>query len=422
MKLLLAAPLFSTAPVRRRRWSDAMLVWAAVLMVWLEQPTLAQRFARMRDLLTDVFTSRRRVGATYQGLTKALIRHSPRLLRSLETHLRRQAASLEVPCPSPVDRPLLTVDGTKVDLPRTRANERGFEVAGKDKCRPQAWVTCLMHLASGALHAWRIGPARASERGHLRHMLKHLPENAMLVADAGFVGYDLMMCLHQRGHRFLIRVGGNVRLIRQLGYAREAGDTVYLWPHKVRRAGQTPLVLRLIVLRDRGRPVYLVTNELKHAAMSNKQVGQLYAMRWGIEVCYRGLKQTLGRRKMASHAPVQAALELRWTLVAYAALRLMTIAAIVDRGGDPQRMSVAGALVCMRRVLQRPTHRHRRGQSLYRKLGRALIDNYERKGPKRPRPHAQKKHDQPPRPPRLNKATPLQVKCAQRLSKPETKH
>jgi len=57
-------------------------------------------------------------------------------------------------------------------------------------------------------------------------------ENTLFCADAGFVGYELWRAILDAGHSFLIRVGGNVRLLRNLGHARHRRGLVYLWPNK----------------------------------------------------------------------------------------------------------------------------------------------------------------------------------------------
>ncbi len=95
-------------------------------------------------------------------------------------------------------------------------------------------------------------------------MLPQLPAESMLVADAGFTGYELLTSLTQQaGHAFLIRVGSNVRLLRKLGYDMEESEsTVYLWPQDQRH--QPPLALRLIRLirlaDGRNRPVCLLSS------------------------------------------------------------------------------------------------------------------------------------------------------------------
>lgn len=391
-----------------------MVAFAAVLMSWSESISLTQRFDSVRRTLIDLFPSRRRVGATYQGFLKAIRRVSPRLLARIERHLRRAAQNTAATCWTVFGFAVFTVDGTKIDLPRTAAHERTFGCAGRHKCGPQALLTCLLHLCSGAVWSYRIGPARASERGHLCSMRDLLPAASLLLADAGFAGYDLLRCLHDSNRFFLLRVGGNVRLLRKLGYAKENGATVYLWPHHARRDQQPPLVLRLIRVMSKGKSMFLLTNVLDADRLSDAQACKLYAMRWGIEVFYRSLKQTLGRRKMRSDAPVSAALELRWTIVGLALLQLMSLRALLEGGGDPLRLSVAQTLTVMREVIRTPHRRCRRGD-LSRRLRRAVRDAYVRTTSKRARSYAQKKRERPPGTPHLTDATPVQVQQAQEL-------
>ena len=134
------------------------------------------------------------------------------------------------------------------------------------------WLTLLWHVGTGLPWAWRTGPSDSSERGHLEEMLAELPENSLITADAGFVGYDFWKAILNAGHHFVIRVGANVRLIKQLGYARQHDHTVYLWPDAAAKKKQPPLVLRLIVIHDGKHPVYLVTN-LTKSQLSDRQAG-----------------------------------------------------------------------------------------------------------------------------------------------------
>jgi len=276
-------------------------------------------------------------------------------------------------------------------------------------------MTCILHLTSGLLWSYRIGPARASERGHLRSMLSLLPLNALLVADAGFVGYELLSAIIDSQRGFLIRVGANVRLLRKLGYAEvETDQTVYLWPNQSCRAGHKPLALRLIRVTRRGKVLWLLTDQSK-AQLSDEQAATWYRLRWGVEVFYRSLKQTLGHRKMLSGAPVRAALELRWTMIGVAMLRWMSVRALIDVGRDPLQSSFAGALRCVRATLRALPKRQRRSRCLDRQLQKAVQDNYERRGPKRTRSHPDKKHDKPPGNPKITNASPQQVQRAQQL-------
>ncbi len=96
----------------------------------------------------------------------------------------------------------------------------------------------MWHAGTGLPWDWRIGPADSSERAHMRAMLEDLPAAAMLAADAGFVGYEGMWEVQASGRRLLLRVGSNVRLLKQLGYVRERESIVYLWPEEAARRGR----------------------------------------------------------------------------------------------------------------------------------------------------------------------------------------
>src|SRR5207249_625934 len=157
----------------------------------------------------------------------------------------------------------------RIDVPRTAANERAFaprccrtrrrgrrrRADEKKVAAPHLALTLLWHLGSGLPWSWRQSSSQMGERAHLLDMLPALPERALLVADAGFVGYDFWEALLTAGHDFVIRVGANVTLLRRLGYYRESQGRVYLWPDSKRDRGRPPLVLRLVVAAGGRQPV-----------------------------------------------------------------------------------------------------------------------------------------------------------------------
>ena len=177
------------------------------------------------------------------------------------------------------------------------------------------WLTLMWHVGTGLPWAWRTGPSDSSEREHLQEMLAELPENSLITADAGFVGYDFWKTLLNEKQNFLIRVGANVRLLKNLGYARQHDHTVYLWPDAAAKKKQPPLVLRLIVIHNGKHPVYLVTN-LSKSQLSDRQAASIYSARWGIELYFRTFKQTFGCRKLRSRSAKNAPLELDWSMLA----------------------------------------------------------------------------------------------------------
>ena len=385
-------------------------------MAWGEQEGLLDRFEAVRGTLDTLWPSRKRVGRTYQGFVKALVKFSPRLLRRVESHMRQcvretAGASWEL-----FGWAVMGVDGSKFVLPRTADNERAFGRSGHSDGGPQAWLTTILHLTTGLAWCWKIGKANADERGHLRAMLHLLPGNTLLVADAGYTGYELWKALIDSGRSILIRVGSNVKLLSKLGYeVRQFDGLVYLWPAGQRKAGRPPLILRLIRLHDGRKGVYLITDVLDDARLSDRQAAQIYRLRWGLELWFRAMKQTLARRKMRSDAPVNAALELRWSVVALGLLGLWTVKAILERAGDPRVASPSAALRCVRAAMRQP-HRHPRPDAgLWATLRRAVKDPYVRHASKTARNWPHKKTERPPGPPQIREACPLEIQAAQQL-------
>ena len=399
------------------RWCERYLTLCALLMAWSMADVLADRFDEGRRGVAKMFSGRKRPGKTYQGFVNALEKKSEALLAKIAEHLRgevRKAAGERhwehmgfVP---------IGADGSKVECPKTLANEQAFGCAGKKKSAPQQFVTTLLHLPTGVVWEYMTGPARSSERHHVRQMLPTLPGNTLLIADAGFTGYDLLTMIQAAEHSFLIRVGANVRLLLKLGYALEERDgTVYLWPDEMQKKKQPPLVLRLITLCDgRNRRWHLLTNVLDESRLSEAAAREFYAMRWGVELHYRALKQTLARRKLASDAPKTARMELRWAMMGLWLLCLMAVEAMARSGKDVRRLSVATALRTVRKASHAPTTRSG-SAGLGRQLACAVKDSYRRKTSKRARAWAHKKKPKPIGDPNARFADESQIRKAHEL-------
>ena len=398
----------------RWAWKPWMLVLAAILMAWDPTPSLTGRYDSVGLTLRQL-CPKKRLGATYQGFIKALRAGSAGLLLSLSLHLRIRLEQVAAAHWTLHGWCAFAVDGSRVECPRTKANEQALGRAGRKKTGPQLFLTSIYHMGSGCPWDFRIGPGVDSERDHLRQMLACLPKGALLVADAGFVGYDLLSAILDGKRHFLIRVGSNIRLLRKLGFARQESDNlVYLWPDAMRREHQLPLVLRLIVLHDGKKPVFLLSDVLDQTVLADRQASQLYRLRWGVEVFYRSLKQTLGHRKMRSQAPDQAKCELTWAVMGLWLLSLMTVHQLIAAGQEPLRMSVAAALRIIRRIVRHPP-RSGPAKTVLSQLAHAVKDSYRRRAAKKARDWPHKKNEGPPGAPEIVIATPRQVSQAKEL-------
>jgi hypothetical protein len=324
---------------------------------------------------------------------------------------------------------LFGVDGSRIELPRTRSHERAYtptrkkrrrrkRLAAKDRQKansPQLWLTTMWHAGSGLPWDWRTGPADSSERAHMRDMLSSLPAGALVAADAGFVGYEGLQCILAGGRELLLRVGSNVRLLKTLGWAREHAGTVYLWPDGAAHKGQAPLVLRLVVAHNGKHPVYLVTSVLSHRQLSDRQVAGLYAKRWGIELFYRHLKQTFRRRKLLSASAENARVEIAWSLVGLWAMALYALVEATKHNVPPEQLSFAKLLLAFRRTLRDYLHPTAPGERLCERLREAVIDLYIRKN-KTSRNYPRKKQERAAGPPVILQASRTQIKRAKEVA------
>jgi hypothetical protein len=389
-----------------------------LLMSWDEGQTLTARWDHACTAANELHRHWK-LGASYSGFAEALVRETPRMLDPLKQRFRRAMQALPGHAWKCGGWIAFAVDGSRQESPHTAANEAELGCAGRDKTAPQVFITTVWHLGLGLPWDFRVGPGTDSERHHALEMVDELPPRALLVADAGFVGYELCRKLLCGGRSFLLRVGGNIRLLQKLGYyERERGDIVYLWPHKRQQGQQRPLVLRLIRLRQGKQMLYLVTNVLDRQALTQAQARKLYQLRWGEEVFYRSYKQTLQRRKLLSRTAATCLVESQWTLLGLWLLGLLTVSRIVATRGDPKRWSVAASRDLVRQALRNERPRRGRRNPLCQRLAGALLDNYQRTSDKTARNYPRKKREKPPGPQKIQTAQRSERKRAARLKPP----
>jgi hypothetical protein len=397
---------------RGTRWTPQRLAWVAGMMAWDEGQTLEARWEHAREVAGGLH-AHWALGRSYSGFAAALVRESPRLVSGIKAKFRKAMLAMGDRHQTRCGWRAFAADGSRVEAPLTVANENGLGCAGREKSGPQVFMTTLWHMGLGLPWDFRVGPGTDSERRHLEQMLGDLPRNSLIVADAGFVGYELCQRVLDARHSFLLRVGGNIRLLTDLGWEHEERDgLVYLWPLAHRNL--SPLVLRLIVLRRGKQEIYLLTNVRDPKRLSEEDAGVLYEMRWGIEVFYRSYKQTLHRHRLLSRTPATCLAECSWTMLGLWLLGLVTVTAIVGRRLDPLSWSVALARNAVRRALRKSISGRHRGR-LFDELAAAVKDRYQRHGPKAARDYPRKKREKPPGPPKIQSASAKEIETAQQL-------
>ena len=297
---------------------------AIICCGWTTQGTLGDRVqaaCTMVGRLWNVETS-----VSRQGLFQSLKTCGEELIQMILSHLTPSLAKLSGHWTAG-GKVNVAVDGSKMKAPRTEANQQAFAPNRQTNRRQKAYqtqadaskaatvqllLTAFWHVGTGLPLWWVIRGSDGSERKSVREWITQLPANTRLIGDAEYVGYPLWSSIIAARRSFLFRVGANVTLLKNLGRYKFRDGYVYFWPERVMKSDEQPLLLKLFQIHDGRKTICLVTNELE---MSQTLAGDLYRRRWGVEVYFRTLKQTLGRRKLLCGSPVNVVTELNWTLL-----------------------------------------------------------------------------------------------------------
>jgi hypothetical protein len=389
------------SPHGNTNWKTVQFVLLAILWAWSDKSTLTGAFHEAVQLSVSLFGQS--ALASYPGFTSALVTWSSRLVPEIWHRLQTRMQQVGGEYWRSGGWLPLAVDGSRVSTPRSRSNEDAFSIKnyGRGKrarsrskwrnkkrrsrplseaVKPQIWLTLIWHMGLKMPWCWKMGPSTSSEREHFLHLLKTeiFPDKTLFCGDAGFVGYELWKGILDRGHNFLIRVGGNVQLLRGLGHARWGAGVVFLWPNAVAKKKQGPVVLRLLEFQGARGRVYLVTNILSENALTGRQAKELYKLRWGVELQFRGLKQTFGRGKLRSRSAACALVELEWSLIGLWSIQLFAAKEQLAVESPPENSSLALALGVIQNAMRNWAGEVASPRELRLRLREAVKDNYHR--------------------------------------------
>ena len=428
------------------KWTPSCLVWLALCWAWSPTRNRTDAFAEALGACQIVLACTPL--STYQGFMGALVTWTAKLLPVLRDVLQQRMEQMASKFWRIDEWAPIAFDGSRSTAPRTRSNEAALCASnyGKGKTAkyrkkkskgmrrkqneknkahapaPQAWITLLWHMGLRLPWSWRLGPSNSSERTHVMDMLRTetFPQNTLFCGDAGFVGYPLWACVLEQKRDFLVRVGANVSLLHEYAdcdFHKKGKDRFVLcWPKTAMRGNQPPLRLRLLQVRIGKASVWMLTSVLDRKRLTAKAAVRFYKLRWGIEMEFRGLKQTLDRAKLCSRNDQRLLVELDWSIMAMAVAELMALkeqqarrsskSADHEQPPDPKKRSLAGTMRALRGCLRNLNEAPKAGKDLASQLRAAVTDDYHRKKPKAARyrpPNQDKKPLGDPKVRRLDK-------------------
>ena len=395
---------------KKPRWDLYPLIHVLLVMSWCCGDSLPEKFEVARGFYVVCCSKRKRPGKSFQGFEKAVRKLPMPVLRSLAAAVRLRIEVLFgdrlqwggfVP---------LGCDGPRHECPRTEELERRLGTfckqkgGGEKSSAPMIWNTAIIHLTLGIPWCWRWGKAKkSSERQHLLQMLSLLPPLALIVTDAGYVGYDIIRTLLERNVFFLMRMSSQATFYTESEEPLESFQEgiAYYWPKKHRAQGKPPLRGRLICVRSKKRKkeVWLFTNVEDPQRLPIALASKLYRLRWESECFFRTYKRMLKKVKLMSRTVRSIHREAEASMIAMQIL-LCQGALAMPAPSCPKSLPV---MCSPRRVLLEVRREINARKPVNRSFGERLAklqrERRDRTTAKEKRKWPRRKSHQPPKPP-----------------------
>lgn len=259
-------------------------------------------------------------------------------------------------------RRLIAVDGTTLTVADTPANVRTF---GKSRNQhgasgfPLMRIAALCEVGTRALVRWVARPYRVPEQRLLARLLRHVPADALLLADRNFHDWKLWDAARRRGFSVLLRVQSGPRLPVLERFADGSYRSAVhprRGPNKKGRAIAVRVLTCQITVGTRTATYRLVTDLLDPAAAPARELVDAYAKRWEIESAFAEFKGQLADRTTAlrSHHPRAAMAELDALLIGYFAVRRIALRSARQEAADPLAISFCQAVQAVLWFVVRP--------------------------------------------------------------------
>lgn len=251
---------------------------------------------------------------------------------------------------------LVAVDGATLDVPDTAGNDEYFGRPGSSRGEgkgafPQVRLVGLGECGTHAMFAAAIGPYRTAERSLATQVLPALEPGMLLLADRGFLSYELWQAAAATGADLLWRASS----VFSLPVLQILADGSYL--SQLIGKGRQPIPVRVVEYTiDDGRApegehYRLVTTMLDPDRAPAAELAQLYAQRWELETTLDELKthQRGAKVVLRSKSPDGVAQEVWGFLLVHWAIRDLMHTAALDGDVDPDSVSFLRTLRLARR-------------------------------------------------------------------------
>ena len=246
-------------------------------------------------------------------------------------------------------RPIKIADGTTVTMPDTPANQKAYPQQRSQRPGlgfPILRLVGLMCLSCGAVLDVAMAAYSGKKTGEtalLRELLDHVEAGDVLLGDAIFANYWMMLLLCQRGADTLSHHDGKRKVDFRTGRRLGRCDHVVQWTKPPRPAWMSrrqyrslPQTLDIRELKVdvqqkgfRKRSLLLVTTLVDDQRYCAEDLAAAYRARWNAELYLRSIKQVMQMDVLRCKSPSMVRKEIWMHLLAYNLIRkLMAQAAV----------------------------------------------------------------------------------------------
>lgn len=262
-------------------------------------------------------------------------------------------------------RRVVIADGSTATMADTAVNQAEYPQSRNQKAGlgfPILRFVVLLSLSVGTVLECAIGQCRGKKTGEqslFRRMWDALEPGEIVLADRLYDSYRDIALLRERGIDVVFGKkqsrSCDFRRGRKLGH----GDHVVTWQKPKYDASRheskaewealpAEMEIREVqtTVRRKGyrtRKVMIVTTLLDGAVYSAKELTDLFAERWHIELDLRSIKRSLGMHHLTSKSPEMVRKELWMHLLAYNLIRVRMAQAAALHGPTPRRLSFTAA-------------------------------------------------------------------------------
>ena len=271
---------------------------------------------------------------------------------------------------------LVSLDGSKLDIPDEAENRAAFGVPGASRgaaAFPQIRFVALVENGTHVIFGSRMGASKVGESTLAKEVIPRLEPGMLCLADRGFIGFALWKRAKETGADLVWRLRNDLVFPRVTELVDGSYLSTMLPPRGARKVTRKPV--RRVVGRKKkqlGVPVRIVeytldgvtgaessyrvaTTILDPAKAPAKELAALYHERWEIESAFDELKTHLRGRQITlrSKTPDLVRQEFYGLMMAHFAIRGLMHEAALKGDIDPDHLSFMHAVRVIRRKMAR---------------------------------------------------------------------